>query len=60
MLPTPVLPFRVDGVARWGRSPAPLFGQHNHDILDGLLGLSDDEIARLEEDGVIASRPAGL
>jgi crotonobetainyl-CoA:carnitine CoA-transferase CaiB-like acyl-CoA transferase len=60
VLPTPVLPFRVDGVARWGRSPAPLFGQHNHDILDGLLGLSDDEIARLEKDGVIASRPAGL
>ena len=29
VLPTPVLPFRVDGVDRWGRSPAPLFGQHN-------------------------------
>ena len=57
VLPTPVLPFRVDGVARWGRSPAPVFGQHNHDILGGLLGLPDDEIARLETDGVIASRP---
>jgi crotonobetainyl-CoA:carnitine CoA-transferase CaiB-like acyl-CoA transferase len=60
VLPTPVLPFRVDGTERWGRSPAPRFGQHNHEILGGLLGVGDDELTRLEEAGVIASRPLGF
>jgi crotonobetainyl-CoA:carnitine CoA-transferase CaiB-like acyl-CoA transferase len=59
-LPTPVLPFRVDGVERWGRTPAPCFGQHNHEILGGLLGLSDDDIESLEQRGVIASQPLGF
>ena len=61
VLPTPVLPFRVDGVDRWGRTPgAPVRPAQPTTSCDGLLGLSDDEIARLEKDGVIASRPAGL
>jgi len=60
VLPTPVLPFRVDGTDGWGRSPAPRFGEHNRAILGGLLGLTDDEVDGLEERGVIASRPAGF
>jgi crotonobetainyl-CoA:carnitine CoA-transferase CaiB-like acyl-CoA transferase len=37
--------------------PAPRLGEHNRDILQGLLGLSDDEIASLEERAVIGDTP---
>lgn len=37
---------------------APLFGEHNREILGGLLGMSADEIAELEEAGVIGDAPA--
>ena len=30
------------------RSPAPMLGQHTHEVLTGLLGLNPDEIAALE------------
>ena len=39
------------------RMPAPLLGEHNGELLRG-LGLSDAEIAELEDDGVIGSEPA--
>lgn len=54
------LPMRVStGPQRFHRSAAPLLGQHNYEVLAG-LGLSDDEIAELEEQGVIGNAPAGL
>jgi crotonobetainyl-CoA:carnitine CoA-transferase CaiB-like acyl-CoA transferase len=37
-------------------NPAPTLGQHNDDVLRGLLGLSDTETARLAELGVIGTR----
>ncbi len=35
------------------RSPAPTLGQHTHEVLSGLLGLSSDEIAALEAAGAL-------
>jgi crotonobetainyl-CoA:carnitine CoA-transferase CaiB-like acyl-CoA transferase len=38
-------------------APAPLLGEHNLPVLAGLLGMTDDQIARLEDEGVIGSSP---
>jgi crotonobetainyl-CoA:carnitine CoA-transferase CaiB-like acyl-CoA transferase len=46
---------------QWQRSihhPAPLFGQHNREVLADLLGFSDDQIAALQREGVTADEPA--
>ncbi|MCH8995182.1 MAG: CoA transferase [Chloroflexi bacterium] len=37
--------------------PAPTLGEHNKEVLGGLLGLSDAELTELEEQKVIATRP---
>ncbi len=34
-------------------APAPLVGQHNEEILGGLLGVSSEELRRLADDGVL-------
>ncbi len=36
---------------------APNLGEHNRDVLQGLLGMSDDEVAKLEEQKVIGDTP---
>ncbi|MBU3701437.1 MAG: CoA transferase [Acidimicrobiia bacterium] len=58
-LPLPGMPFRMTGRGRWIDAPAPTMGQHNAEVLGGMLGLSDDEMARLTEAGVIGDRPVG-
>lgn len=58
--PTPTLPFRYASVDRWVQRPAPKLGEHNREILCDLLGVTDDELASLEADGVIATRPEGI
>jgi crotonobetainyl-CoA:carnitine CoA-transferase CaiB-like acyl-CoA transferase len=48
----PGSPFMVDG-KRAAPSPAPLLGQHNHEVFCGELGLSASELAVLAAEGVI-------
>ena len=50
------VPFRYASVERWLRRPAPRLGEHNTEILSE-LGLSADEIRRLEKSLIIGSRP---
>jgi crotonobetainyl-CoA:carnitine CoA-transferase CaiB-like acyl-CoA transferase len=46
------------GPERFHMQPAPLLGQHNHELL-AEIGLSESEIAELEADGVIGRAPGG-
>jgi len=53
----PRSPFRFSA-ATAGTAGRPAWqGQHNREILREVLGLDDDEIDRLEADGVLVSRP---
>jgi crotonobetainyl-CoA:carnitine CoA-transferase CaiB-like acyl-CoA transferase len=54
--PLSVLPLRWSGIDRWVREPAPTLGEHNHEVLAGILGLSEEEIAELEAAEVIGDR----
>jgi crotonobetainyl-CoA:carnitine CoA-transferase CaiB-like acyl-CoA transferase len=58
-LPIMSVPFRFASVERWIQRPAPTLGQHNHELLRE-LGYGDAEIAQLEADQVIGTRPIGL
>ena len=44
------------GQVHWA---SPTLGQHNHQIYSQLLGMTDLEIAQLEQDGVIGAKPTG-
>ncbi|KHO24090.1 CoA-transferase [Mycolicibacterium setense] len=46
----------ANGPRELHRRAAPLLGEHNHELL-AELGLSDDEIDELVEDGVIGNQP---
>ncbi len=57
----PGWPMRLSGgPTGWHRSPAPLVGEHNDEVLGGLLGLDADDIADLRQADVIGERPLGL
>ena len=59
--PLPGPPFRFRRhPGPWLRRPAPTLGEHNREILGELLGIGDDELARLEREGVIGTRPSGI
>jgi len=45
------------GPHRIHRSPAPTLGQHNREILEGLLGLSSAEVDELEAENIIGVKP---
>jgi len=53
-------PWRMNNLPLKVRGPAPAFGQHNREIIQGILGYDDKRYAALEEAGVVAARPAVL
>lgn len=46
-------PFRLTGTPVTLSRSAPMLGQHTHEICREVLGLDDEQIARLEADGVL-------
>jgi crotonobetainyl-CoA:carnitine CoA-transferase CaiB-like acyl-CoA transferase len=52
----PLTPYTLDGERPPLTNPTPTLGQHNGEVLGGLLGLSPVEIERLTRDGVIGTR----
>ncbi|NOJ44561.1 CaiB/BaiF CoA-transferase family protein [Bradyrhizobium australiense] len=53
--PQPSMPIREGAGPYAIRTAAPTLGQHNGEILSGLLGLSDAEIAELAKEGIIGT-----
>ena len=56
-LPYAGRPWKLTGTPAVPPKPAPVMGQHNRDILAGLLGRTDEDIAVLEEANIIGYAP---
>ncbi len=55
------MPFMFAGKPRrWIRRVPPLYGQHTNEVLTGVLGYGEEDLAELRESGAISARPAGL
>ena len=54
----PNLPFHFSKADVSPRRPAPLLGQHNHEVLREVLGYSEEQVARLERSGVLYAEPS--
>ena len=55
--PNPSAPWRLGDDPIRISSSAPTLGQHNQDILGGMLGLSNGQMASLSSDGIIGNKP---
>jgi crotonobetainyl-CoA:carnitine CoA-transferase CaiB-like acyl-CoA transferase len=55
--PNPSPPFRVNAQRIKIGKPAPTLGQHNHEILVGELGITQQQYELLVERGIIGQRP---
>jgi crotonobetainyl-CoA:carnitine CoA-transferase CaiB-like acyl-CoA transferase len=53
--PQPSMPFRETDEPFAIRSAPPTLGEHNREILGGMLGLSEAEIDQLARDGIIGT-----
>jgi crotonobetainyl-CoA:carnitine CoA-transferase CaiB-like acyl-CoA transferase len=53
-------PFRFSDIDTAHKRPPPLLGEHNDELLRGLLGLSAEEIAQLASRHVIGREPTAL
>ena len=49
--------FKIEGSRLGVRNPAPLLGQHNNEVLQGLLGLTDEEFNELEQAQIVGDLP---
>lgn len=54
---TPQLPLRLSATPGRVRRCAPKLGEHNHEVLSTLGGMTDDEIATLASQSIIATQP---
>ncbi|MGF1639545.1 MAG: CoA transferase [Rhodospirillales bacterium] len=55
----PGSPLQFSGLARVPPSRAPLLGEHTDEILSEILGLSDGQIGKLHDSGIVAGPPKG-
>ena len=55
----PGVPWKMSATPGQVHWAAPTLGQHNYQIYHELLGMPGEEIARLEETGVIGTKPIG-
>jgi crotonobetainyl-CoA:carnitine CoA-transferase CaiB-like acyl-CoA transferase len=53
-------PWRLSKTPLATRGPGPALGEHNRDVLQGILGYSDARYADLEQAGIVATRPIQL
>ena len=49
----PLAPYKLSDTPPRIQRPAPTLGQHNHDVFAGMLGLGENELARLSKAGVL-------
>ena len=55
------MPFVLVGKPRrWIQRVPPLYGQHTAEVLTGVLGRTEQDLATLRQAGTISTRPAGL
>ncbi len=50
-------PWRLSKTPLAVKGPGPALGQHNRDVIQGILGYSDGQYAELEQAGIIGTRP---
>ncbi len=50
-------PWRLSKTPLAVRGPGPAFGQHNREVLEGILGYGDRQCAALEQAGIVAAHP---
>jgi crotonobetainyl-CoA:carnitine CoA-transferase CaiB-like acyl-CoA transferase len=53
-------PFKLSATPASVRHPGPSLGEHNHEILHQVLGVSEAEIDELAAAGVVGDRPRGM
>jgi formyl-CoA transferase len=49
----PGFPYKFTGTPAQVQLPPPLLGQHTEQVLGDVLGLSDEKVARLREEGIV-------
>lgn len=50
-------PWRLSRTPVHIQGPAPMLGEHNRDVIQGLLGYDDARYAALEQSGIIGTKP---
>jgi crotonobetainyl-CoA:carnitine CoA-transferase CaiB-like acyl-CoA transferase len=51
-------PWRFSALEPQVKGPAPTFGQHNREVVQGILGYDESRCAQLESAGVLADHPS--